>query len=658
MQMIVREVATHTAEEAGGRSPASALVEELFAHADELLVREEYSGIEDAPRFNTKLAGVTFEGRQELISTLTPGSPLRLAREPDNPHDQHACAVHDRLGVRIGYLNRRLASTIGPAIDSGVEYDIEVDSLTGGDTGRYLGVNVLVTRRDVAIAVADEAAEMDAARAALAELSPSELEAQLIQAFLGGDARLHDAQLRALAALQDGSNTLTVMATGRGKSLIFHLYAAGLALKQGRASVFVYPLRALVADQSFHLRDAFASVGLAVRIITGETSGAERDKAFFSLASGGIDAVLTTPEFLHYHAARFAESGRVGFVVVDEAHHVGLSRVGHRPAYGRLGEALEVLGSPRVLAVTATAPDDVTDKICETLAIDEVVLDPTVRENLAIEDRRNIADKDSYVASLSASGGKCVVYVNSRERSVRLARMLRKRVPGLGFKVAFYHGGLSRLVRNSVEAAFRSGDVQVVVATSAFGEGVNIPDIRNVVLYHLPFNAVEFNQMSGRVGRDGALAYIHLLFGEDDVRINEMLLASLAPSRDDLATLWRVLTSVSAEQGEGFEITNAEIVARAKKTHSGFGLDERGISSGLGVFKDLGLIIGEGHGAYRRLTLDPGTGKVDLEASVRYAEGLDEAREFAEFKRWAFEATAVELLARLDRPILPSRQTS
>ncbi len=652
-QMIVRDVMPHVPTEPGADAPTAALVEDLFARADELLAREEYSGIEDAPSFHTKLAGVTFEGRQETLAALKPKTPLRLVREPDNPHDSNACAVLDTRGVQIGYLNRRLASAIGPAVDSGIEYDIEVSEVTGGEKGRSLGVNVLLTRRDAAAASADDTERKLAARAALAALPPHELESELVRVFIGA-GRLHEAQVRALAELGQGRNTLVVMATGRGKSLIFHLHAARLALRGGKASVFVYPLRALVADQSFHLAEAFAEVGLTVRTITGETSQTERDTAFAQLATGELDTVLTTPEFLHFHADRFVQTGRVGFVVVDEAHHVGLARAGHRPAYARLGEAISALGNPDVLAVTATASDEIAAQIRRTLSIDEVVLDPTVRENLAIEDRRGITDKDAYIASLVASGGKCVIYVNSRERSVRLARMLRKRVPGLGFKIAFYNGGLSRPVRQVVERAFRSGDLQTVVATSAFGEGVNIPDVRNVVLYHLPFNAVEFNQMSGRAGRDGQPARIHLLFGENDARLNERILSSLAPSRDDLATLYRVLRSVAEAQGEGFEITNAELAEQSRSADRRFGLDDRGVSSALGIFRDLGLVTGEGHGAYRRLTLSPVAEKVDLEASVRYAEGLDEIAEFAEFREWVLGAEAQELLARFDRPILPS----
>lgn len=651
-QLLVREIRVVEPDRTG--EPAAQLVDDLFARADELLAREEYAGIEDAPSFHTKLAGVTFDGRQDVAERLSPGVPLRLVRQPDNPHDANACALFDVHGEQVGYLNRRLAAVLAPAIDRGVVYDVEVTDVTGGDEGRSRGVNVLVSRRD---AVADDSLSREvvtAAREALASLAPDELFAELVRRFLG-DRRLHPAQQEALELLAEGRSTLVVMATGRGKSLIFHLHAAREALTRGRASVFVYPLRALVADQAHHLTDAFAGVGLAVAVVTGETPEGERTAAFEALGAGALDVVLTTPEFLHFHAARFATAGRVGFVVVDEAHHVGLARAGNRPAYARLGEALAAIGGPTVLAVTATASDEVAAQIRETLGIEQVVLDPTVRDNLAVVDRRGTERRDAELLAVAGGEGKTVVYVNSRDASVRLARLLRKQVPELAWRTAFYNGGLSRPVRHAVEHAFRDGDVRLVVATSAFGEGVNIPDIRNVVLYHLPFNDVEFNQMAGRAGRDGAMARIHLLFGAKDARINEMILSSLAPSREDLVVLYRTLRSIAAVEGHGFEITNAELAERCAREAKGCRLDDRGVSSGLGVFRELGLLTGEGHGAYRRLTLVEGPGRVELSQSVRYAEGLDEIADFAAFKEWALSASAEELLARFNRPILPTR---
>ncbi len=650
VQMFVRDIAVH---ELDASAPAAELVEDLFAHADEILAREEYAGIAEADSFHTKLVGVTFEGRQEVVAGLDPGTPLRIVRQPENEYDSNAIALHEPHGAQVGFFNRRLAAALAPVIDAGVEYDVEVTDITGLAEERSRGVNVLVTRRDRISEVAEEI-DVVARRAEFARLAPEALESELVRAFIG-EGSLHDAQRAALEELAAGRRCLTVMATGRGKSLIFHLHAARTALAERRASVFVFPLRALVADQAFHLEEVMAGLGVGVCTLTGESPPAARDEGFAALRSGDLDVVLTTPEFLVHHCERFAATGRIGFAVVDEAHHVGSARAGHRPAYGRLGEAFETLGRPSVLAVTATAGDTTAAAIRQTLGIETVVTDPTVRTNLLIEDKRGCADKDSYLAALTSRGDKTIIYVNSREQSVKLARMLRKRAPQIAMRTAFYNGGLARSARHAVERAFRAGDVSCVIATSAFGEGVNIPDVRHVVLYHLPFNDIEFNQMCGRAGRDGVASRIHLLFGPRDARVNEVVLASVAPPRDDLAALYSALKELHAASGAAFEITNAELAERVAKRRPRTSMNERGVSTGVGIFRELGLLESEGHSVYRRLSLVPEPQQVELATSVRYAEGLEEIAEFRRFKEWALGTTACELLERFNRPILPSR---
>jgi len=307
--------------------------------------------------------------------------------------------------------------------------------------------------------------------------------------------------------------------------------------------------------------------------------------------------------------------------------------------------------------VTATAPDEVADAIRTGLGITAEVIDPTVRENLRVEDRRGADDKDALVSALVARGEKTIVYVNSRDRTVKLARQLRARVPALVHRVAFYNAAMTRDARHAVERAFRDGDLTAVVSTTAFGEGVNIPDVRHVVLYHLPMGDVEFNQLCGRGGRDGAPASVHLVFGEKDARLNRMILSSAAPSREDLAALYLVLRDLAAEGDGTFEITNAELAERATKRRKGVQMTDKGVSAGLGVFRELGLVSSEGTGAYRQLSVPPAPeAKLDLASSARYAEGLHEIESFEAFRERALAATPEELLRSFNRPILPTRR--
>ena len=494
-------------------------------------------------------------------------------------------------------------------------------------------------------------------REMLAQLSYTELTRSLIHTFIGANSP-HPAQTEALDALAAHESTLAVMGTGRGKSLIFHVHAAREAILRGQASIFVYPLRALVADQAFHLTSKMAALGIGVGVLTGETLEPARDAVFAGLASGKISIVLTTPEFLSIHRDRFARSGRIGFVVVDEAHHAGLAKGGDRSAYLDMPEILHALGAPTVLACTATATAPVVAELARVLPVSRTVVDETVRENLQVEDDRDLTGRENRLVSIVATGEKTVIYVNSRDQSVALARTLRKRVPDVAACIAFYNAGLSRPDRKRVEEAFRDGELSCIVSTSAFGEGVNLPDIRHVVLYHMPFGAIEFNQMSGRAGRDGKPALIHLLYSSRDARINERLLDCYAPEREELVTLYRALqtmwrSSRGKTGSDAFAASDIDIAQMCLAIDARTPVDERSVTSGLGIFEELGFCHVTGHDEGRRIQMAENPGHVQLTRSIRYLEGLRSRMEFSSFRAWALDASASDMLARVNRPITP-----
>ena len=309
-----------------------------------------------------------------------------------------------------------------------------------------------------------------------------------------------------------------------------------------------------------------------------------------------------------------------------------------------------------MLALTATADDGIADAIRGALPLDELVLDETERANLGVDDRRNLKNRDDYLANLVAGGEKTVVYVNSREQSVAVARTLRKRVPQMAPLIGFYNAGLTRAERARVEQLFRTDALKVLVATSAFGEGVNIPNIRHVVLYHLPYNEVEFNQMSGRAGRDGAAAQVHLLFGRGDACVNEQVLRDMTPDHDCLAQVYRRLRALQRDHGDGFfTLGNVDLAKLASE--GGHAVSSQSAACGVAVFRELGLI--ETHTAYasgeitRSIRVVDTASKVELTDSVRYREGLGERAIFSAFRDWAMGTDAASLHVRVSRPILP-----
>ncbi|HEV8021396.1 MAG TPA: DEAD/DEAH box helicase, partial [Candidatus Lustribacter sp.] len=436
-------------------APAAAFLAELYAKQAEYRERDPFGSIGESFGFNTKIVGVTFEGRQDLIGGLEPGHELELVRQPENAFDPNAVAVHfGRL--QLGFVRKQIAARIAPNIDAGERYRAEVRHITGGGT-RSVGVNIWVTRERLPPRLRPPA---DGARAQAAD----------VQRALLGDRPLREAQRAVLERVRAGRNTLAVLGTGRGKSLCFQLPAATAALERGAKTIVLYPLRALANDQYEALIRRLEPLGLRIFRANGAIDAAERAALMDALENGDWDIVCTTPEFMHFHADRFThDRSRPAMLVVDEAHHLIEST--HRPAYGRIGELVRKLGAPQVLALTATAGDDVFAGIRRELAIEAWVIDPTIRENLTVVEARGVTNKVDYIRRNVDPEGKALVYCNSRTETMKVAEKLRV---ALGDTVAFYHAGVGSAERLQVEQFFRAGTIRVVVATTAFGEGIDL----------------------------------------------------------------------------------------------------------------------------------------------------------------------------------------
>ena len=611
---------------------ATAFVDSLFAQKQAFLERDRFASIGDADDFFTKIVGVSFEGRQDRVAGLVPGLALALVREPDNEFDSNAIAV--RLGtIALGFLRREIARRLAPNIDGGERYLASVDSITGGGA-RHVGVNIHVRRDRVR------------ASPALRERTEREvISADRVRVALIGDRPLRDAQRVVLGTLAAGRSTLAILGTGRGKSLCFQIPAAERALAHGEKTIVFYPLRALANDQYDALQRRLGPLGLRVYRANGALDAAERADLDDVLESGAWDVVLSTPEFATYHREAFLRPvNRPDFVVVDEAHHLFESK--HRPAYGTLGDLIRAFGTPQILALTATANEATFREIRRALGIDAWTIDPTVRENLHVVDARDVTDKNAYLARELESDGKAIVYCNSRSEATKLAERLRARY---GPTVAFYHAGIPSPERAQIEDLFRSGGIRLIVATSAFGEGIDLPDVRDVVLYHLNFNYTEFNQMAGRAGRDGHDARIHLLYDENDRRINDYIIARGAPSLETLREIYRGMRGLAAND----ELrTNFEEIARTLELDT---VDGSTIGAAVGIFTEGGLVVAGTDDDGRFVRFLDVTRKVDLSATTRFAEGRAEREAFERFCELALKADAATLEAIINRPIYPDR---
>lgn len=289
----------------------------------------------------------------------------------------------------------------------------------------------------------------------------------------------------------------------------------------------------------------------------------------------------------------------------------------------------------------------------DSLHIDSIIIDPHIRENLMIVDERENYKKADYLLNLIKSGEKVVVYMNSRLKAVQTAELLREKSPSdMQNKICYYHGGLASADRAAIENAFRNGELQVIVTTSAFGEGIDIPDIRHVVLYHLSFSGEEYNQLAGRAGRDGKPAKVHLLYNRRDETLNKNVLASSCPTREVLGRFYRLLQYLV--QGKpAIELTNAELVELVKREHFAEPT-EACISGWLGIFEELGFLEREREGSKRRIIMIPSPNKMDLNTSLRYQECMAELEDFQKYLQIAFDHSEDKLLTAINRPIYPA----
>jgi single-stranded-DNA-specific exonuclease len=418
-----------------------------------------------------------------------------------------------------------------------VIYRVQVDEWRGRRTIKLMVLDILTQQTD---GLSHQPSADNSQRESLTHLlllgSQRAADEQIANLMNGSEVKLRAAQLKCLENLEQKRSTLAIMATGRGKSLIFHTHAAKLALQQGKPSLFIYPLRSLISDQEYFLTRSLAALGLSCASLTGSTPPEERERIALGVKDGTVQVVLSTPEFIVANAQRLEIWEEFGFVVVDEAHHIATSSESFRPDYTCLEQVRALTGGAVILGVSATSDKPTTDLIVADLAIESIVVDTSKRLNLQLSDKRNAANRGEELVNIVQASSRALVYTSTRSASIDLCRTLRKELPHKAQRIAFYNAALTAEDRYRVEESFRAGELDCLVATSAFGEGVNIPDVRDVALYDLPYSIIDFSQMAGRVGRDGQEATVHILAHQSD---SEQMLLHLAgdKERDEDKTL-------------------------------------------------------------------------------------------------------------------------
>ncbi len=393
-----------------------------------------------------------------------------------------------------------------------------------------------------------------------------------------GHTSMRPGQAEVIADIFAGRQVIAVMPTGAGKSLCYQLPAVVLA-ERGGITLVVSPLIALMKDQV----DVLNARGVPAVALTSASGADEKGQILDGIRAGMYTLVYVAPE--RFRSPRFIEvlqaiAPKIALIAIDEAHCI--SEWGHdfRPDYRRLGELVKNLGAPRIAAFTATATPEVRADIATQLGFASPVLHVRGfdRPNLTYSVAK-AGGPDNKVEQMielvrTRDGGVALVYAATRKNAEKYAADLKT----AGMRARVYHAGLEGGVRERAQDTFMAGELDVIVATNAFGMGVDKSDIRLVVHADIPRSPEAYYQEAGRGGRDGKPTRCVLLFNHGDIRLQDFLIDASYPSAEILRGMWKLIR----DKPELGLITpyEDELEARLKK-HLGAltGVDEKQLSN-------------------------------------------------------------------------------
>ena len=369
-------------------------------------------------------------------------------------------------------------------------------------------------------------------------------------------------QEAAVESVLAGRDTLVVLPTGGGKSLCYQVPALMLP----KLTVVISPLISLMKDQV----DALTARGLPATFVNSTLTASQISDRLSRAVRGDIKLLYVAPERFDFGttAERLRDAG-VSLLAVDEAHCI--SEWGHdfRPSYLRISSVRERLGNPPTVALTATATPHVRSDIVTQLKLNSptIIITGFDRKNLSyhVLPTRSDQDKDdALVHLLRTNEGLAVVYASTRKAVERISMLLdRARIPS-----AAYHAGLDDARRHEVQDAFMTEKVRAIVATNAFGMGIDKPNVRLVIHYAMPGTLEAYYQEAGRAGRDGQPAACYLLHAFPDRFTHEFFIKGAYPERPLVEEVYELLRRNADETG-AVDLSPDDIATRIRTKATG-----------------------------------------------------------------------------------------